>query len=296
MEKRPAWLTRPAPDEQVLGRMKALLEQGRLHTVCESADCPNIGQCFAEKTCTFMILGNTCTRNCRFCAVQHGRPDDIDAGEPGAVAATAKHLGLRHVVITSVTRDDLCDGGATHFAATIRAVRAELPQATVEVLIPDFRGSMAALQTVLAAGPDVINHNTETVPRLYPVVRPQANYHQSLRLIERVRQSGSGVVTKSGLMLGLGEKETEVIQVMADLHGAGCQMLTLGQYLSPSPRHLPVAAYVHPDTFRRLADRAYQLGFSTVTAGPLVRSSFHAGNAFAEVAVSRQIHNGPGRQ
>lgn len=285
-EERPAWLTRPAPDEKLLEKMKALLEQGRLHTVCESADCPNVGQCFAEKTCTFMILGNTCTRNCRFCAVQHGQAEEIDAGEPFAVASTAEYLGLKHVVITSVTRDDLCDGGAAHFAATIRAVRDAVPQATVEVLIPDFQGDMAALEKVLEAGPDVINHNTETVPRLYPRVRPQAKYQRSLQLIERVWKSGTGIVTKSGLMMGLGEKTDEVIDVLQDLRDVGCQMLTLGQYLRPSPSHLPIVQYIHPDIFRMLADKAYQMGFSQATAGPLVRSSFHAAGCFAEATTN----------
>ena len=289
MEERPAWLTRKAPDEQTLEKMRALLAQGRLHTVCESADCPNIGQCFGEKTCTFMILGNTCTRNCRFCAVNHGRPEDVDPGEPCAVAATAKHLGLLHVVITSVTRDDLADGGAAHFAATIREVRAELPQSTVEVLIPDFQGSAAALETVMEACPDVINHNTETVPRLYSTVRPQAEYRRSLQLIDRVSRSGRRIVTKSGLMLGLGEKTDEVLAVMAELRTAGCQMLTLGQYLRPSPQHLPVVRYVEPDTFRTLAEKAYAMGFANVAAGPLVRSSFHAGRIFAETAAGCDV-------
>ena len=289
MEERPAWLTRKAPNEQTLEKMRALLEQGRLHTVCESADCPNIGQCFGEKTCTFMILGNTCTRNCRFCAVNHGRPEDVDPGEPCAVAATAKHLGLEHVVITSVTRDDLADGGAAHFAATIREIRAELPQSTVEVLIPDFQGSAAALKTVMETRPDVINHNTETVPRLYSTVRPQAEYRRSLQLIDRVSRSDMRIVTKSGLMLGLGEKMDEVLTVMAELRAAGCQMLTLGQYLRPSPQHLPVVRYVEPDTFQTLAEKAYAMGFTNVAAGPLVRSSFHAARIFAETAA---VHRG----
>lgn len=282
--ERPAWLTRKAPDEEVLDRMQALLAQGRLHTVCESADCPNIGQCFAEKTCTFMILGSTCTRSCRFCAVGHGRPEEVDAEEPRAVAITAGQLGLSHVVITSVTRDDLADGGAAHFAATIREVRAALPDSTVEVLIPDFQGSAAALDAVMAARPDVINHNTETVPRLYPTVRPQAEYRRSLQLIKRVSRSDSGIVTKSGLMLGLGETIGEVLAVLTELRAAGCQMLTLGQYLRPSQQHLPVVSYVDPGTFRSLEEKAYAMGFAHVAAGPLVRSSFHAGRFFAAKA------------
>ncbi len=289
VDERPAWLTRPAPDEKLLEKMKTLLEKGRLHTVCESADCPNVGQCFAEKTCTFMILGDTCTRNCRFCAVQHGQPMQVDAGEPFAVASTAGHLGLKHVVVTSVTRDDLCDGGAAHFAATIRAIREALPLATVEVLIPDFQGDMAALEKVLDARPDVINHNTETVPRLYPLVRPQAKYQRTLQLLDRVWKSGTGIVSKSGLMMGLGENTDEVIAVLKDLRDVGCQMLTLGQYLRPSPNHLPIVEYIHPDTFRMLEEKAYQMGFCQATAGPLVRSSFHAAGCFAEAMTTRII-------
>lgn len=282
-ENKPEWLTLPAPDEQALDRMKNLLDQGRLHTVCESADCPNIGECFAKKTCTFMILGNHCTRNCRFCAVSHEPPAAVDAGEPEALALTAKELGLQHVVITSVTRDDLPDGGAGHFAAAIHKVREHLPATTVEVLIPDFKGSNEALQTVLAAGPDILNHNVETVPRLYPVVRPQAVYLRSLELLARVRRSGLPVLTKSGLMLGLGETLEEVIAVLYDMHQAGCQMLTLGQYLSPSPEHLPVVEYIHPDTFARLKEKARAIGFAHVSAGPMVRSSYHAGASFADL-------------
>jgi len=232
---RPDWLTLPVPDEEELMRMKRLLDAGHLHTVCESADCPNIGECFGSRTCTFMILGDICTRNCRFCAVSHGRPAEVDVNEPEAVALTARQLGLKHVVVTSVTRDDLPDGGAGHFAATIRALRREVPEATVEVLIPDFRGEAEALYKVIEAGPDVINHNVETVPRLYPSVRPQAVYFRSLDLLRRVGAAGGSILTKSGLMLGLGETSEEVVQVMADLREAGCQVVTLGQYLCPSP-------------------------------------------------------------
>ncbi|WP_371362530.1 Lipoyl synthase [Sporomusa rhizae] len=278
---RPQWLTLPVPEELALNRMKELLDQGRLHTVCESADCPNIGECFANKTCTFMILGNHCTRNCRFCAVTHGIPAAVDADEPYMLAATARHLGLKHVVITSVTRDDLSDGGAGQFAAVIRAVREQLPNAGIEVLIPDFKGSFEALQTVLKAKPDILNHNVETVPRLYSGVRPQAIYVRSLELIKRSSQRREGILTKSGLMLGLGEEMDEVIDVMHDLYKAGCNMLTLGQYLSPSPEHLPVVEYIHPDVFKWLEQKALGIGFSQVSAGPMVRSSYHAGYSFA---------------
>ncbi|HWR44167.1 lipoyl synthase [Sporomusa sp.] len=281
---RPQWLTLPVPEELALNRMKELLDQGRLHTVCESADCPNIGECFGNKTCTFMILGNHCTRNCRFCAVNHGIPDAVDSNEPHMLAATAKHLGLKHVVITSVTRDDLSDGGAGQFAAAIGAVRAQLPKAGIEVLIPDFKGSMEALQTVLQAKPNILNHNIETVPRLYSVVRPQAVYSRSLELINRTSRVGSGILPKSGLMLGLGEEIAEVVEVMKDLYNCGCKMLTLGQYLSPSPDHLPVEEYIHPDVFKWLGQEAQRIGFSHVSAGPMVRSSYHAGYSFAELS------------
>ncbi|QDR81604.1 lipoyl synthase [Sporomusa termitida] len=278
---RPPWLTLPVPEEPALNRMKALLDQGRLHTVCESADCPNIGECFGNKTCTFMILGSHCTRNCRFCAVPHGSPAAVDPNEPQLLAATARQLGLQHVVITSVTRDDLADGGAGQFAAAIGAVRAQLPKAGIEVLIPDFKGSMPALEIVLQANPDILNHNIETVPRLYPVVRPQAGYSRSLALITRTSQAG--ILPKSGLMLGLGEKIAEAVAVMKDLHQCGCKMLTLGQYLSPSPAHLPVKEYIHPDVFTELAQTAQKIGFRQVNAGPLVRSSYHAGYSLAEL-------------
>lgn len=278
---RPDWLTIQVPSPENLDRMKKLLDAGHLHTVCEGADCPNMGECFANKTCTFMILGDVCTRNCRFCAVGHGRTAQVDPGEPQAVALTSRQLGLKHVVVTSVTRDDLVDGGAGHFAATIRAIRAVVPDAAVEVLIPDFQGKLEALQKVLDAEPDVVNHNVETIPRLYSSVRPQAIYERSLELIYRV--SRSGILSKSGLMLGLGETNEEVIEVMEDLRAANCDILTLGQYLSPSPAHHPVVAYIHPNTFDMLKQKAYDMGFLEVSAGPLVRSSYHAARALASI-------------
>lgn len=278
---RPDWLTLHVPEAETLNRMKRLLDAGRLHTVCESADCPNIGECFAGKTCAFMILGNICSRNCRFCAIVHGHPSSVDSGEPQAVASAARRLGLKHVVVTSVTRDDLADGGAGHFAATIRAIHDELPEATVEVLIPDFGGSASALQQVIDAGPDVINHNVETVPRIYPSVRPQALYRRSLALLQAVSESGRCLLSKSGLMLGLGETNGEVIEVMEDLRSVHCAILTIGQYLSPSPSHYPVIEYVHPDTFKKLEKIGYDMGVLEVNAGPLVRSSYHAADIFA---------------
>lgn len=280
---RPDWLTLRAPDSKHLNMMKQMLDAGHLHTVCEGADCPNIGECFASKTCTFMILGNVCTRNCRFCAVEHGRPLSVDPDEPLAVALSARQLGLRHVVVTSVTRDDLPDGGAGHFAATIRAIRREVPRAAIEVLIPDFKGDMDALRLVLEARPDVINHNVETVPRLYSAVRPQAVYKRSVELLRRVDQSGTGILSKSGLMLGLGETNGEVIEVMEDLYAAGCDMLTLGQYLSPSPHHHPVVEYLHPDIFKMFKKMGHAMGFLEVNAGPLVRSSYHAAHSLAKI-------------
>lgn len=296
--ERPEWLTRPVPEPHALERMKDLLDKGHLHTVCEGADCPNIGECFAQKTCTFMIMGDVCTRNCRFCAVPHGRPTVLDPGEAQALALTARQLGLKHVVVTSVTRDDLEDGGAGHFADTIAALRREVPEATVEVLIPDFKGNYDALQRVLEAGPDVINHNVETVPRLYSAVRPQAVYRRSLELLQRVEEADKGIWSKSGLMLGLGEKKEEVIQVMEDLRCAGCDILTLGQYLSPSPLHHPVVEYIHPDAFHELEETAYGLGFQEVMAGPLVRSSYHAARTIARIDVKNKkgdLYNGSSR-
>ncbi len=277
---RPDWLTLPVPDPEKLEGMKLMLDAGHLHTVCEGANCPNIGECFARKTCTFMILGSVCTRNCRFCAVEPGRPAAVDPEEARSVALTARQLGLQYVVVTSVTRDDLPDGGAGHFAATIRAMRRELPAAAVEVLIPDFRGSREALQQVLAARPDVVNHNMETVPRLYPAVRPQAEYRRSLTLLQRVKEEGGHILTKSGLMLGLGESIPEVIKVMKDLRTAGCDILTLGQYLRPSPAHHPLVGYVRPEVFAELEKTACAMGFLEVAAGPLVRSSYHASQIF----------------
>jgi len=284
---RPDWLTLQAPDADSLDKMKILLDAGHLHSVCEGADCPNIGECFASKTCTFMILGNVCTRNCRFCAVGHGRPSVVNPDEPQALALTARQLGLKHVVVTSVTRDDLADGGAGHFAATIRAIRREVPEAAIEVLIPDFQGSKDALQQVLDAEPDIINHNVETVPRLYPAVRPQAKYNRSLELLQRVSEVGADILSKSGLMLGLGETEEEVVQVMKDLRAVSCDILTLGQYLSPSPDHHPIVSYVHPNTFEKLETTAYNLGFLEVTAGPLVRSSYHAARTFSKLGAKK---------
>lgn len=275
----PTWLWRPiSPQaEAAVERMEGLLADLELHTVCQEARCPNLAECFGAGTATFLILGDRCTRACRFCAVGHGAPQAVDEAEPERVAEAAFRLGLQHVVITSVTRDDLPDGGASAFAATIQAVRRRLPEACVEVLIPDFGGSDAALETVLSSRPDVLNHNLETVPRLYPLVRPGADYRRSLSVLTQTKALTPEIVTKSGLMVGLGERVSEVIQVLADLRAVGCDLLTIGQYLQPTERQLPVARYVPPEEFDGYREKAEALGFAGVAAGPLVRSSHQAG-------------------
>lgn len=254
--------------------MQKLIRSQHLHTVCGSARCPNLGECWSNRTATFMILGDVCTRNCRFCAVSGGQPSPLNPKEPQRVALSVKALGLKYAVITSVTRDDLPDGGAAHFAATIKAIREISPLCRVEVLIPDFGGDAQALQTVIHAAPDVLNHNLETVPSLYSRVRPQASYQRSLWVLRRSGESG--LRTKTGLMLGLGETEEEIQQVMEDVLGAGCRLLTLGQYLQPTKEHLPVARYVSPKEFAQWAKRGQEMGFDHVEAGPLVRSSYQA--------------------
>jgi lipoic acid synthetase len=274
--RKPAWLKVRAPGGPNYMRLKALMRERNLHTVCEEARCPNIGECWEERTATFMILGDVCTRRCGFCAVSHGRPEWQDWGEPDRVGRTVAEMDLRHVVVTSVNRDDLADGGAEIFARTIVAIRREAPGCRVEVLIPDFQGSAPALETVLHARPDVLNHNIETVPRLYGPVRPGSRYGRSLELFRRASGHSTEPVTKSGMMLGLGETMDEVRATMADLRAAGVQLLTLGQYLRPSPAHLPVVRYVPPAEFEALAADGRALGFRHVEAGPLVRSSYHA--------------------
>jgi len=271
---RPEWLKVRLGQGRRYGALRALLAEQGLHTVCRSARCPNIGECFGRGTATFLILGDRCTRNCRFCAVAPGTPSEPDPGEAARVAAAAAELGLRYVVVTSVTRDDLPDGGAAQFARTISALRARIPGCRVEVLVPDFRGDAEALETVLQAAPDVLAHNIETVRRLYPRVRPGADYERSLALLRR--SSRRGVITKSGLMLGLGEEEDEVLAALHDLRGAGCSILALGQYLQPTREHLPVERFVPPAEFAAWSDRARALGFRHVAAGPLVRSSYLA--------------------
>jgi len=277
---KPPWLKVKIPSGAPFEDVRKLIEDRKLHTVCQSAQCPNIWECFSRRTATFMILGDRCTRNCRFCAVPSHPTGPPDPDEPSRVAAAVKSLGLSYVVVTSVTRDDLSDGGAAHFARTIQEIRRAVPAVRVEVLIPDFQGSEQALFTVTQALPDVLNHNLETVPRLYPRVRPQADYRRSLKLLERVRLHDSRILTKSGLMLGLGESFHEVESVLADLLEVGCRVLTLGQYLQPSTEHLPVERFVSPDEFEQLRQIALKMGFREVASGPLVRSSYHAGELY----------------
>jgi lipoic acid synthetase len=274
--RKPPWLRVRAPGGPNYMRLKALMREQNLHTVCEEARCPNIGECWEDRTATFMILGDVCTRRCGFCAVSHGQPTWEDWGEPDRVGRTVAVMGLEHVVVTSVNRDDLADGGAAVFVRTIGAIRREAPGCRVEVLIPDFQGSATALEMVLEARPDVLNHNLETVPRLYREVRPGARYERSLELFDRARRHPSRPVTKSGVMLGLGETAEELRATMGDLVAVGVQLLTLGQYLRPSPAHLPVVRYVEPEEFRALAAAGAELGFRHVEAGALVRSSYHA--------------------
>ena len=273
---KPPWLKVRAPGGPNFVRLKGLMRQWNLHSVCEEAHCPNIGECWEDLTATFMILGDVCTRNCGYCAVTHGRPVWEDREEPERVGRAIRELGLEYVVITSVNRDDLADGGAAHFAATVRAVRRHAPGCRVDLLIPDFQGNAGALQTVLEAGPDVLNHNTETVPRLYKVARHGGRYERALELFRRARAGAPGRVTKSGIILGLGEERAELLATMRDLRGVDVNVLTLGQYLRPSPRHLAIARYYRPEEFDELAERGRAMGFAHVEAGPLVRSSYHA--------------------
>ncbi|MGR8947210.1 MAG: lipoyl synthase [Gammaproteobacteria bacterium] len=275
--RKPKWLKAKAPTDPQVIALKKLLREKELHTVCEEAACPNIGECFSKGTATFMIMGDLCTRRCPFCDVAHGRPQPLDEHEPLHLAEAIELMKLRYVVITSVDRDDLRDGGAKHFAACIEAVRSRMPEITIEVLVPDFRGRMdRALAAIAPFPPDVFNHNLETVPRLYKQARPGSDYQWSLSLIEAFKKNHPSVTTKSGLMLGLGEEIEEIKQVMTDLRQHSCDMLTLGQYLQPSRAHLPVKRYVEPSEFAELADFARELGFENVASGPLVRSSYHA--------------------
>ena len=275
-QRKPPWLKIRLSQLRDTSKVKSILNVTSLHTVCEEARCPNLGECFSSGTATILILGKICTRNCGFCAVERGIPASLDESEPERVAEAISKMQLQYVVVTSVTRDDLPDGGASIFARTIRAVRSLDPKIKIEVLIPDFKGDEASLVTVLKESPDVLNHNVETVPRLYPLVRPQADYRRSLDLLQRVKEFNSQMVTKSGFMLGLGERREEVLDLLRDLRKAGCDFLTIGQYLQPRLDRLPVIEYVPPEEFEEYKRIGEEMGFKSVASGPFVRSSFHA--------------------
>ncbi len=288
IQRKPDWIRVRAPNHPVYHETRALMRDHGLVTVCEEAACPNIGECWSQRHATMMIMGDTCTRACAFCNVRTGHPEPLDASEPGRVADAVAKLGLRHVVITSVDRDDLDDGGAAHFARVIAALRQAAPATTVEILTPDFLRKPGALETVVAAGPDVFNHNLETVPRLYPTIRPGARYFQSLRLLDQVKRLDPGIFTKSGLMVGLGEDRHEIGQVMDDLRIADVDFLTLGQYLQPTVKHAAVDRFVSPDEFAAYASTARGKGFLMVSATPLTRSSYHADADFAQLRAARR--------
>jgi lipoic acid synthetase len=287
IQRKPAWIRVKAPTHPVYHATKALIRENRLVTVCEEAACPNIGECWSQRHATMMIMGDTCTRACSFCNVRTGQPMGLEADEPARVADAVAKLGLRHVVITSVDRDDLADGGAAHFAAVIEAIRHAAPATTVEVLTPDFLRKPGGAETVATARPDVFNHNLETVPRLYPTIRPGARYYQSLRLLDRVKQVDPSIFTKSGLMVGLGETKAEIMQVMDDLRIADVDFLTIGQYLQPTVKHAAVDRFVTPEEFAEYASIARAKGFLLVSATPLTRSSYHADSDFAALRAAR---------
>ncbi len=293
--RKPDWIRVRAPNHPTYHETRALMRENQLVTVCEEAACPNIGECWSQRHATMMIMGDTCTRACAFCNVATGLPQPLDASEPARVADAVAKLGLRHVVVTSVDRDDLPDGGAAHIAATIRAIRAAAADTTVEVLTPDFLRKPGAAELVAAARPDVFNHNLETVPRLYPGIRPGARYYQSLRLLDHVKTLDPGIFTKSGLMVGLGESRAEIMQVMDDMRMADIDFLTLGQYLQPTPRHAAVDRFVPPDEFAEYASMARAKGFLMVSATPLTRSSYHADSDFAALRAARASRTGGAR-
>ena len=288
IQRKPAWIRVKAPTHPVYHETRALMREQKLVTVCEEAACPNIGECWSQRHATMMIMGETCTRACSFCNVATGIPKPLDADEPRRVGEAVAGLGLRHVVVTSVDRDDLADGGAEHFAQTIRAIRAAAPGTTIEVLTPDFLRKDGALEIVVAARPDVFNHNLETVPGLYPTIRPGARYYHSLRLLDRVKQLDPSIFTKSGIMVGLGEKRIEVLQVMDDLRSADVDFLTIGQYLQPTVKHAAVDRFVTPEEFEDYAAAARGKGFLLVSATPLTRSSYHADRDFAALREARE--------
>ncbi len=286
--QKPDWIRVKAPVSEGYKETQALIRRHKLTTVCEEAACPNIGECWQQKHATVMILGDICTRACAFCNVKTGLPDALDPHEPENLANACKELGLNHIVITSVDRDDLDDGGAQHFAECILRLRHTTPNTTVEILTPDFKGKEGALEIVVAAKPDVFNHNIETVPSLYPRIRPGARYYHSLKLLDNVKRQDPSIFTKSGLMVGLGEEKEEVYQVMDDMRSAGVDFITIGQYLQPTPRHAVVDRYVTPDEFKRYEEMAYAKGFLMVSSSPLTRSSHHAGDDFAKLKANRE--------
>src|SRR5712671_6499798 len=288
VSKKPDWIRVKAPVSKGYEETRAIVRANGLHTVCEEAGCPNIGECWDKRHATFMVMGDTCTRACAFCNVKTGLPGPLDAGEPSRVADATATLGLKHVVVTSVDRDDLDDGGGGHFAAVIRAIRAQCPSTTIEVLTPDFLRKTGAVEMVVAAKPDVFNHNLETVPSKYLTVRPGARYFASIRLLQQAKEHDSSVFTKSGIMLGLGEERNEVLQVMDDLRSANVDFLTIGQYLQPTRKHHPVMRFVPPDEFEALKTIAFAKGFLMVSASPLTRSSHHAGDDFARLKAARE--------
>lgn len=295
-QRKPDWIRVKAPTSRAFGETRALMRELKLNTVCEEAACPNIGECWTKKHATVMILGDTCTRACAFCNVKTGMPRAVDPAEPDNVAEAAAKLGLEHIVITSVDRDDLPDGGAGHFVKVIEALRRTTPGTTIEILTPDFRGKMqAAIEAIVAAGPDVYNHNLETVPRLYPTIRPGARYYASLRLLEEVKRQNPAIFTKSGIMLGLGEERLEVHQVMDDMRCAGIDFLTMGQYLRPTPKHAEVKDFVTPKAFDAYGAIARAKGFLQVASSPLTRSSYHAGEDFAQMRAAREAQLAKGR-
>ena len=285
--KKPDWIRVKAPVSRGYGETRAIVRANGLHTVCEEAGCPNIGECWDKKHATFMLMGDICTRACAFCNVKTGLPGPLDGAEPGRVAEATAKLGLKHVVVTSVDRDDLDDGGATHFAQTIAAIRAAAPETTIEVLVPDFLRKEGAVETVAAARPDVFNHNLETVPSKYLTVRPGARYFASIRLLQRIKELDPAMFSKSGIMVGLGEERNEILQVMDDLRAADVDFLTIGQYLQPTRKHHPVVRFVPPEEFKAYETIAYAKGFLMVSSSPLTRSSHHAGEDFARLKAAR---------
>ncbi|RVU39356.1 lipoyl synthase [Hwanghaeella grinnelliae] len=288
IQRKPAWIRVKAPTSKVYRETRDIVRSKKLHTVCEEAACPNIGECWSKKHATMMIMGEICTRACAFCNVTTGKPNALDSLEPFNVAAAVAELGLEHVVITSVDRDDLADGGAEHFAQVITAIHEKTPDTTVEILTPDFKGKKGVLKTVVDAKPDVFNHNLETVPRLYPNIRPGARYFTSLSLLEQVKEIDPSMFTKSGIMVGLGETREEVGQVMDDLRAADVDFLTIGQYLQPTPKHAAIDRFVTPDEFEAYAKMARGKGFLLVSSSPLTRSSYHAGDDFQQLRAARQ--------